>query len=70
MPSRQCVENRGLATLRQPDYCDIHTQLINLVVSQKDQLIALEQLTPFSVKGRVDTAPTFGLDPITVMVQV
>ena len=70
MASSQCVKNCGLPTLRQPDDCDIHTRIINLVVIRKEPLITLEQLTPFSLKGGVDTAPTFGLKPVAVMVQV
>ncbi len=70
MASGQCIENCGLATLRQPDDCDIHTRIINLVVFGKERLIALEQLAPLSLEGGVDTAPPFGFEPVTVMVQV
>ena len=70
MAGSQCVEDRGLTTLGQPNDCDIHTRIIHLVVFRKERLIVLEQLAPFSLKGGVDTAPTLGLKPVAVMVQV
>ena len=70
MAGSQCVEDRGLTTLGQADNCDVHTRIINLVVFRKERLITLEQLTPFSLEGGLDTAAAFGLEPVSVVVQV